>query len=312
MKDRITAIPLFIFLAFAIARIYFVYFRYLNKEEKKYLNSDFYKSTHISHEELRESLNKNKGEKSEYRFAEVVEKLKKHFGDDNIKLVSNMYVPKRNGTTTEIDCAVITPIGVFVTEVKERSGNVRGNENEDEWRQWFSNGKVDVFYNPIKQNDNHIRILKERFPDYKYYNVVYIDSYDTKIEYSNKRENLLISNSAPYIADMIKKKIQKVTEERSERILSSREINHLYHEFLIRYCNVSQEVKEKHVRDIQNDKSEQDFEYSYDSIPQEYIDADTLNWDLEEIDIDHMTPIWSKKFNMRITSENVHWYMRNR
>ncbi|MCR4616649.1 MAG: NERD domain-containing protein [Lachnospiraceae bacterium] len=54
----------------------------------------------------------------------------------------NLYVPMRNGKTTEIDLVYITPKGLFVIESKNYSGYIFGNENQKYWTSTLYGGRV--------------------------------------------------------------------------------------------------------------------------------------------------------------------------
>jgi hypothetical protein len=59
--------------------------------------------------------------------------------------------------TTQIDHIVINENGVFVIETKNYSGRIYGQENQHEWIQVLSYGKVkNKLYNPVKQNKTHV------------------------------------------------------------------------------------------------------------------------------------------------------------
>ena len=76
------------------------------------------------------------------------------------RILRNLYVPKENGETTEIDLVYITQKGVFVLESKNYSGWIFGNETEMYWTASLANGQKNRFYNPIKQNRSHIKWLQ--------------------------------------------------------------------------------------------------------------------------------------------------------
>ena len=74
-------------------------------------------------------------------------------------LLQNIYVPMGKGRTTEIDSIIINSYGIFVFEVKNYRGAIFGTENSEEWVQ--SSGRQSrAFYNPIKQNETHISVLR--------------------------------------------------------------------------------------------------------------------------------------------------------
>ena len=80
------------------------------------------------------------------------------FGQDG-KILQNVYIPKNDGTTSEIDLLFITRKGIFVIESKNYSGWIFGSESDLYWTASLY-GQKNKFYNPIKQNMNHIKWLK--------------------------------------------------------------------------------------------------------------------------------------------------------
>ena len=64
-----------------------------------------------------------------------------------------------NGRSTQIDHIVVSPYAVFVIETKGYKGWIFGGENSEYWTQIIYKRKS-TFYNPIHQNDGHIRFLK--------------------------------------------------------------------------------------------------------------------------------------------------------
>ncbi|GAE34750.1 nuclease-related domain-containing protein [Halalkalibacter akibai] len=84
--------------------------------------------------------------------------LKKQTGYHRI--MTNLYIPKQDGTTTEIDVLFITESGLFVLESKNYSGWIFGDEKHKNWTQMLPNRKKYSFFNPIWQNKAHINALK--------------------------------------------------------------------------------------------------------------------------------------------------------
>ncbi|WP_370863831.1 nuclease-related domain-containing protein [Ruthenibacterium lactatiformans] len=84
------------------------------------------------------------------------------------KILQNIYVPRENGETSEIDVLYITQKGIFVIESKNYSGYIFGSENNHNWTSTLYAGKDQLgrkkvehhqFYNPVKQNNTHIKTL---------------------------------------------------------------------------------------------------------------------------------------------------------
>ena len=87
-------------------------------------------------------------------------KWAKLFGKKGITL-RNIYLPKDNGETSEIDLVYITQKGIFVIESKNYSGWIFGDEFSQFWTQSLPNKQKNRFYNPVRQNRTHIKWLKE-------------------------------------------------------------------------------------------------------------------------------------------------------
>lgn len=75
------------------------------------------------------------------------------------KVLRNLYVPKDNGETSEIDVVFITRKGIFVIESKNFSGWIFGDEKSAYWTVMLPNKEKNRFYNPIMQNRSHIKWL---------------------------------------------------------------------------------------------------------------------------------------------------------
>lgn len=101
----------------------------------------------------------DKGNYGEYASYQKLAKLPGYH-----KVVFNIYIPKGNNQTTEIDVVFIHETGIYVIESKNYSGWIFGHEKDLQWTQTFQNGKKYPFYNPIKQNSTHIRALKTLLP----------------------------------------------------------------------------------------------------------------------------------------------------
>lgn len=75
------------------------------------------------------------------------------------KILKNIYIPKDNGETTEIDVVYITQKGIFVIESKNYSGCIFGDEKSAYWTAMLPNKQKNRFYNPIIQNQSHLKWL---------------------------------------------------------------------------------------------------------------------------------------------------------
>ena len=78
----------------------------------------------------------------------------------NGKKLRNIYIPKDDGSTSEIDVLYITQKGIFVFESKNCSGWIFGKESDQYWTVSLPNGQKNKLYNPIRQNRSHIKWLR--------------------------------------------------------------------------------------------------------------------------------------------------------
>ena len=75
----------------------------------------------------------------------------------------DLYLPKQRGGYAQVDVLVVTPQGLVVIEMKDYSGWLFGSESQQYWTQVLNYGKEKYhFYNPLKQNQGHIKALREQ------------------------------------------------------------------------------------------------------------------------------------------------------
>ena len=77
------------------------------------------------------------------------------------KILHNVYLPKDNGETSEVDVIFITQKGIFVFESKNYSGWIFGDERSKYWTAMLPNKIKNQFYNPVMQNRTHLKWMKE-------------------------------------------------------------------------------------------------------------------------------------------------------
>lgn len=167
------------------------------------------------------------------------------------KCIPNVYVPKENGETTEIDLVFIHETGIYVFESKNWTGTVTGDMDSKEWslRLGSKNYKD---YSPVKQNNGHIKHLRAFLghdscqPPY-YSMIVFgndaiidgVDVCDEFIRVLNTRE---LSN-----------KMRAMVFEEEEKL--SREEVDMIARTLLAHTQPCETVKQSHVRSIHKRKS---------------------------------------------------------
>jgi len=121
-----------------------------------YKKTQYYKVTHTPYFDMRFDA----GKYGEYQLYSCL----KSFEQQGCQFLFNLYIPKENEKTTEIDVVMISNKGIVVFESKNYSGWIFGTETQTEWTQTFRGRRGNVpkehFYNPILQNKTHIRCLK--------------------------------------------------------------------------------------------------------------------------------------------------------
>ncbi len=173
--------------------------------------------------------------------------LKKH-EQKGAKFLFNVYIPKENGQTTEIDVLMITTKGIFVFESKNYSGWIFGSENQKNWYQTLPMGKgrkssKETFLNPIMQNKLHVKSLKLFLDrDVIMHSVVVFSNRCTFKGIDIKNHNQIVHREDVLA---VVESIQKDTPD----CLTQEDIKELY-EKIYPYSQVDVSVKEKHIANI--------------------------------------------------------------
>lgn len=136
--------------------IFCIFIGLLVYRDRQYKKTSYYQITHNHYS----SVSGDKGKHGEY----LIYKYLQHFESYGGKFLFNIYIPKINNETSEIDLLLICPKGVFVFESKNYSGWIFGNEAHKTWTQTLplsrGNSHKERFYNPVTQNASHIKHLK--------------------------------------------------------------------------------------------------------------------------------------------------------
>lgn len=145
----------------------------------------------------------------------LVFRLQRYFEPENI--FPELYLPRESrkiGTTptnfmlggqtirgseiTQIDCLTLSPQGIFVFESKDYVGYIYGRGNDRYWTQVTQYGQAKYrFYNPLQQNQTHIRALRRILgADYPIYSVVVFGPDATLRDISGVPEQNFVINHA--------------------------------------------------------------------------------------------------------------------
>ena len=86
----------------------------------------------------------------------------------SVTIYHDLIIKKDNDEFSQIDLVLVTSEGIIVFEVKDYSGWIFGSGNNTNWTQVLSYGKRKYkFYNPIKQNQNHIIQLRKTLKQFE-------------------------------------------------------------------------------------------------------------------------------------------------
>ena len=159
------------------------------------------------------------------------------------KQLLNVYLPKRDGTTTEVDLIYINSNGVFVIESKNYSGWIFGNDMQKYWTQSLKGGQKNKFFNPVWQNDAHANAIKSVVGDRysgPYFNIVVFSARCELKKITISRGNTWVINRQALI-----RTVKNISEEYSP-VLSETEIANLY-EMLKNYANAGADLRQRHI-----------------------------------------------------------------
>lgn len=245
-------IPILIILLFHFKKKLSLFF-----SKRKYKNSSYYQITKLPYHSVRH----DSGRYGEY----LTYKNLENFENEGAKFLFNIYLPKEDGKTTEIDILMISSKGIFVFESKNYSGWIFGSEEQKNWYQTLATGRgkshKEHFYNPIMQNRSHIKYLKaflgEQIPMRSI--IVFSDRCKLKNIKIKSNDICVVNryNVAPVVSGIFK--------QTPNDLLNETEINNLFNK-LYPYTQVDENIKKEHVDNINHDLNPQ---YICQTAPQE-------------------------------------------
>lgn len=192
----------------------------------------------------------NKGKISEHRIANRLKKDSLHRRTG--KVIGNLYVPKTNGGTAEIDMVYITKKGIIVVENKNYAGYIFGRQGDKQWTVTLYAGKSfyrnnvekHSFYNPIWQNNSHIKCLQE-------YLQAHIKCFSI-IAFSDRGslKKILVDASDIFVCNHSSlSNILNTIFSSNPDIFSEEDINEIYVK-LLPLSTTNENIKQKHVSNV--------------------------------------------------------------
>ncbi len=183
----------------------------------------------------------DKGNHGEFLTFSYLEKLPRYR-----KLLVNLYIPKKDGTTTEVDLVMIDETGIYAIESKNYSGWISGGETNRNWTQTLENGIKNKFFNPIWQNKAHIGALANVLPEFEE------SVFKSYIVFSERCTLKKIDVQSPDV--MVVKRDDLLRTIRrdiygSSKVLSRIKVLETYNR-LSKFALADEDVKKKHIENI--------------------------------------------------------------
>ena len=221
--------------------VFGVFIGVLVYKNKKYKQTAYYQITKNPYR----SIKYDKGKYGEYLIYKRLQRLESSGGH----FLFNLYIPKSNNETTEIDLLLICSKGLLVFESKNYGGWIFGNEANQNWTQVFPKGRgrshKERFYNPIRQNATHLRHLKRLIGDsFPMRSIIVFSDECTLKDVTVRSRNVIVVNRYNVLSA-----VTQIYDQTQDDVLSSNEIDDLYGR-LHPYTQVSCEVIEQHTKQV--------------------------------------------------------------
>ena len=160
------------------------------------------------------------------------------------QLFRNVYVPNGD-TTSEIDLLMVHETGLFVFESKNYGGWIYGSAEDLNWTQMFPDRKI-PFYNPVRQNQNHIKALSQylQIPESHFYSYIVFSDRCLLRKVPSDTRSMVITRTVE-LDDCLQRMISGLPA-----LYGAEELRRIA-DRLIPLTNVDSSVKERHVADIQ-------------------------------------------------------------
>lgn len=145
----------------------------------------------------------------------VIKKLNK-LNKKKYKVINNLLIKTSKGST-QIDHIVISRYGMFIIETKNYKGIIRGSEYDDNWMQILFN-KKEILRNPIKQNNGHIKAIKDVVREVKYKNIKSIIVFTRRAKLKVNTETIVTYYN----------KVNRLIKKNKNKEFTEEEVNYIY------------------------------------------------------------------------------------
>jgi hypothetical protein len=176
----------------------------------------------------------SKGEMGEKRVAGILSRLPR----DKYQIMNDLLIHHANGHTSQIDHVVVSEYGIFVIETKNYSGWIYGGANSEYWTQNIY-GKKYQLYNPIQQNQGHVRALRRILKDLPSDMFISIVAFSRRATLKNRYlDNVVYWNQ-----------INRVIQSYSQKRMSAEQVQRTFNT-LQEANNTSKDSRKQHVHNV--------------------------------------------------------------
>ena len=186
------------------------------------------------------SREQKKGQRGE----DLIEKILYKTVPGEFQVFRNVYVP-HGGATSEIDLVMVHETGIFVFESKNYNGVISGSMDARNWVHIHPNREKYLFYNPVRQNRNHIRALSNylQIPETNFYSYV-VFSKQCKLGNVPENTRSIIITQTPELGEQLARTLSALPA-----LYGAEEVQ-VIADRIAPLTDVDAAVKAKHIRDI--------------------------------------------------------------
>ena len=160
--------------------------------------------------------------------------------------MNDLLIHHANGHTSQIDHVVVSEYGIFVVETKNYTGWIYGGADSEYWTQNIY-GKKYQLYNPIQQNQGHVKALRRVLKDLPSDIFVPIVAFSKRATLRNR-----------YLTNVVYwNQINEVIRSYSQTRISAEQARQAYNTLLSANV-VSEDAREQHVMNVHVKKIQHD------------------------------------------------------
>lgn len=156
---------------------------------------------------------------------------------EEYKIINNLLISS-HGHTSQIDHVVVSEYGIFVIETKNYKGWIYGSASSEYWTQNIYGNKYQL-YNPIKQNQGHIKALSRILTDIHPNLFISIVAFSRQATLKNRYlDNVVYWNQ-----------INRVIRSYSQKRMSAEQVQRTFNT-LLEANNTSKDSRKQHVHNV--------------------------------------------------------------